>query len=135
MAVRTRYKVTSAISSTCAEDKDLGNVSYEVVNDAQGEGGTWKVKLAAGAVDERLYIPNVTTATFLIVRITPNDQNDTPGVVNIRLNSVTGDEIAIEALSGSKEGIFVLSTSSITSLYASVPGSVDMDVTITAAGD
>lgn len=135
MSVRTRYALKAAISSTSAEDKDLGNVSYEVVNDDQGEGGSWKIKLDAGAVDERLYFPNVSSATFVLIRTTPNDPNDDPGTVNIRLNSVTGEEIPITPLQDSKEGLFVLTTSAVTELYASVPGGVAMDVTLTLAGD
>lgn len=48
MSVRVRYKVTTYVSSTTAEEKDLANQQWEVMTDTQGEGGSWKSTLQPG---------------------------------------------------------------------------------------
>lgn len=134
MAVRVRYEVAAAVSSTTAEDKDLGNVKFEVVTDIPTKGGTWKTRLLAGQTDVQLYLDNITTAQLLIIRTTASDPNDTPVGISIKRNGTGAEAILIKPLSDLKEGIFLISTDSLTSLYATNAGSVDMDLTITVAG-
>ena len=135
MTVRVRYKLEVAISSTNAEEKDLGNGKYEIVVDSQGEGGSRKLTLPAGAVDTPIQLGNVTTAKFLMIRTTPKNPNATPSVVKIKRDTVLGEEIAIQSLTTSKEGYLVLTTDSMTALFASNPGTVEMDLTVFVAGD
>jgi non-homologous end joining protein Ku len=135
MSVRVRYKLEIAISSTQAEEKDLGNGKYEIVVDSQGEGGSWKLTLPAGAVNVPIQLGNVTTAKFLVIRTTPKNPNATPSVVKFRRETVVGEEINVQSLTTSKEGYLMLTTDSLTALFASNPGTVEMDLTLFVAGD
>lgn len=135
MTVRVRYKLEIAISSTQAEERDLGNGKYEIVVDSQGEGGGWKITLAAGAVNTPISLNNVATAKFLVIRTTPKNPNALPSVVKFRRETVAGEEINVQSLTTSKEGYLVLTTDSLTALFASNPGTVEMDLTIFCAGD
>lgn len=134
MAVRVRYKTEIVVSSTSAEEKDLGNQKYEVVNDDMNEGGTWKTVLAAAAVDVQLNLGNVAAARFLCIRTSAKDPTLTAGNVLIRLGDVGAEQITIKPMGG-KEGIFKISCNDIDSVFASNPGSVIMDVIVSAAGD
>jgi len=135
MTIRVRYKLEIAISSDQAEERDLGNGKYEIVVDSQGEGGAWKTTLAAGAVNTPVQLPNVSTAKFLVVRTTPKNPNAVPSVVSLRRETVVGEEIKVQSLTTSKEGYFMLTTDSLTALFASNPGTVEMDLTVFVAGD
>ncbi len=134
MSVRVRYSVAIAVSSTTAEEKDLGNVKVEAVTDDHTKGGTWKTVLVSDAEDVQLYLDNITTVQLLVIRTTAVESTEDPVTITIKRNSVEGEEIPITPLGDSKEGIFVLSTEDLTSLYASNPGDVDMNLTISAAG-
>lgn len=135
MTVRVRYKLDVAISSTQAEEKDLGNGRFEIVVDSQGEGGSWKITLPAGAVDTPIQLPNVTTAKFLVIRTTPKNPNATPSVIGFRRDLITNEVINVMSLSTSKEGYFMLTTDSLLALFATNPGTVDMEITVYVAGD
>lgn len=136
MPVRTRYSLKVQISSQAEpEDKDLGNLSYEVVDDQLGEGGTRKFTLAAGAVNTVLAMGNVATAAIVAIRTNPKDPLDTPSVINVRRNLITAEEIAILPVGNAKEGHFLLSTTGLTALFASNPGTVAMELTLVVCGD
>lgn len=135
MPVRVRYKVDASVSSTSAEERDLGNIRWEVVTDKPGEGGGWKTLLAAGATDVQLPLDSIAACKLLIIRTNAKDPNQTPNEVRIRRNLITNEQIPIVPLPDSKEGHFLLSTDSITALFASNPGAVDMEMTIIAVGD
>lgn len=135
MTVRVRYKITASVSSTTAEEKDLANQAWEVVTDAEGEGGSWKSTLAPGASNVQLYLGNLTATRMLILRTTSKDPTIDPGDISVKLNSTSGEVRIIRPLEGTKEGHMLFVTDSISSLYASNPGATDMEVTVIAAGD
>lgn len=135
MSVRVRYSLTAAISSSSSEAKDLGNGSYEVVDDTQGEGGARKVTLPAGATDVSIPMCDVADAKFFLLRMTPKDPNDDCHEVKIRLNLITNAEIPIEPLGTSKEGYFLVTTTGLTALFATNTGATDMSLTLFVAGD
>lgn len=135
MSVRVRFKCEAAVSSTSAEERDLGNKKYEVVSDGLGEGGTWKTLLVAGAVDVEVTLRNVAAARMLMVATNVRDQNQSPSVVNLKRQSNLGEVIAIEPMSGTRTGHMLLTTSGLTAVYLSNPGTVDMEVTLVVAGD
>jgi hypothetical protein len=135
MPVRSRYKIEASVSSTSAEDKDLGNVAYEVYTDDLSDGGSWKFKLAAAAPDTQIGLGDISSAKMLIIRTNAKDPNATPGVINLRLNLIGNPVIPIAPIGQAKEGHFVLSTSGITAIFLANPGSIDMEVTVTVAGD
>ena len=132
--VRLRFKVEVAVSSTTAEDRDLGNISAELVCDSQGEGGSWKTKVVAGASDVQIQLPNVASATFLFLKTTAVSANDTPVSLTFKRETVGGEAFVVAPLSSTREG-FWLATSGLTALYCSNAGAVDMEVIVFTAGD
>lgn len=135
MPVRVRYKVEVSVSSNSSEEKDLGNIKWEIVTDKQNEGGGWKTTLAAGTVDAQLPLDSIATARLLVIRTNAKDPNQNPADILIRRNLITNEQILIKPLSDSKEGHFLVSTDGLTALFASNPGAVDMEMTILVAGD
>ena len=135
MTIRARYSLSFAVSSTSAEEKDLGNAKWEVVSDSPNEGGVRKNVVVASAVDVELNMASVASAKLLIVRTSPKDPTEDPVEIRVRRNNITAEQIAIVPLTGTKEGHFLLSTTGLTSLYASNMGTVDMDVTLVLVGD
>lgn len=135
MPVRVRYKITASVSSTTAEERDLANQQWEIVNDTQGEGGSWKSTLQPGEVDQELNLGNLTNATLVIVRITANDPTQNPGQISIRRNDIAGESFVIQPLGDAKEGHFLMATDALTALFATNLATVAMDVTVIAVGD
>jgi len=125
----------ASVSSTSNEEKDLGNVAYEDVTDSLGEGGSRKNLLAVGATDVEITTREIADKSFLLIRTNARSSTDTPGTVEIKKNSVGGEVTSITPLATTREGFMLLTTSGITALYASNIGSVDMEVTVVAAGD
>jgi hypothetical protein len=135
MTVRVRYTLEASVSSTTAEEKDLGNQAFLTIGDGSAEGGTRKVTIAATTSDVDVTMNQIADAKLIIVRTNAANANDTPGTININLNATTNDDIAVVPLSGTSEGHLLLSTTGVTALFASNPGSVAMEVTVVAVGD
>lgn len=134
MSVRVRYAVNAAVSSSVAEERDLGNVRLEAVTDAEIKGGTWKTRLLASQTDVQLHLDNITTAQLLIIRTVAADPNQTPQGITIKRNGIGNEAILIKPLADTKEGLFMISTDNLTSIYASNTSSVDMDLILICAG-
>lgn len=132
--MRLRYAVSIAISSTSAEERDLGNNEAEVKVDTIPEGGVQVVRLPASTTNAQVQHPQLAAGKFLYLRTCAEDPNATPVEITVRKNSTGGEAWNITPLDG-KEGHFLVSTSGITALYLSNPGSVAMRVTIGACGD
>lgn len=136
MTVRVRASLAVSVSRTSAEEKDLGNLSFETVDDSQGEGGSWKTLLPAGATDQQLFLPNVAAAYMLSVETHPRVPTDDPAAVELKINGVGVDPVTVLPLGSKKQGFFFLTSGvAIAELYASNLGTVDMEVTISVAGD
>ena len=135
MGVRVRYKIEASISSTSAEEKDLGNVAYEVLNDAQGEGGTRKTLLAAGATDVSVMLTEISTATWVLIKTNTKDSTDTLTGIDIKKNDIANEVTTIEPLTGAAQAHLLMSASGITDLFATNSGSVDIEITVMAVGD
>lgn len=134
MSVRVRYSIMCAISSTPAEERDLGNVNWQIVTDMEMKGGTWKTVVPTGSSAIQLQIDNISTIQLLIVRTVANNQNMAPGDVTLNLNSPTGPAVLIQPLGDAQEGHLVMSTDGLTAVYASNSSGVDMALTIIASG-
>lgn len=136
MPVRVRYSIKVQVSSSAEpEDKDLGNLSFEIVDDQLGEGGSRKFTLAAGASNVAISMGDVSAGKFVMIKTNPKDPLDTPGTINVRRNLVGAEEIGIVPIGNAKEGHFLLSTTGLTALYASNPGTVAMELTVAVCGD
>lgn len=135
MSVRVRFRMEASVSSTSNEEKDLGNVAYEDLTDALGEGGSRKNLIAAGASDVEITTREIADKSFILIRTNARQATDTPGTIEIKKNGIGGEVTNVVPLATTREGFMLLTTSGITALYASNPGSVDMEVTVVAAGD
>jgi hypothetical protein len=133
--VRVRYKLSASVSSTPAEERDLGNIACEVVSDDVEDGGAWKTKLAAGAAAAQIPLDSIVSATVLILRTNAKDPNESPNGITLQINDPSGQIFTIQPVGYAREGHFLLTTSGITAIYLGNPGSVDMEVTILACGD
>ncbi len=134
MTVRLRYKMEVSVSSTSAEDKDLGNVKVDVCADDTSEGGCWKTTVAAAAT-ETLDLDNIASATFLALRIAPKDPTQTMTAVTVTING--GAAFALLPVGAAKEAHLMLSSTGITSVTVAntQPSAVALDVTVSVAGD
>lgn len=135
MSVRLRYRIEASVSSTTAENRDLGNVTFESVHDTSGEGGSRKTTLATGATDVALAMAELAAARFVLVKTNAKNATDDPGIIEIKKNSTTNEVIEVVPLPDASEGHLLLSTQNISALFASNPGSVDMEVTVVSVGD
>jgi hypothetical protein len=134
MSIRLRYKVSVAVSSSQAEENDLGDVNYEVVTDSPNEGGAWKTTLAA-ATTMTLNLDDITTAKFLMLRMTPKDPTQVMTAVGLTINGVALP--ALYPIGDMNESIFMMTTSGITAvvLANTDPSAVPVDVIVGVAGD
>lgn len=132
---RVRYRIEASVSSTSAEEKDLGNLAFEVVNDESDEGGTRKTLLAAGATDVSVKLNEVSSAVFLLIKTNTQDPTQALGTIEIKKNAVGGEVTEIVPLPDATEGHMLLSTSGITDLFASNPGTIPTYITVMGVGD
>ena len=135
MSVRIRYQIEASVSSTSAEEKDLGNVAYEVVDDDSGEGGVRKTLLAAGATDVSVMLTEISAARFVLIKTNTKTSTDTLTAITIKKNAIGGEAITVEPLPGATSAHLLMSTSGITDLFATNAGTVDIEITVMAVGD
>lgn len=132
--IRLRYKVSVAVSSSSAEENDLGNAKIEVVSDVPNEGGVWKTTLAA-ATTMALSLDGIANASFLMLRFTPKDPTQTMTPVALTLNGAT-PALTIEPCGDMDEAIFMISAAITTVSIANLQvGAVPLDVVVGVAGD
>jgi hypothetical protein len=106
-----------------------------VLTDALGEGGARKTLLLAGATDVQISLDAVADAKLLVITTVPKDPNEDPTEILLRFNSITGEQRSVAPLADCKEGFLVLTTTGLTSLFASNPGATDTELTVGLAGD
>jgi len=135
MSVRIRYRIEASVSSTSAEEKDLGNIACEVVDDDSGEGGVRKTLLAAGATDVSVMLNEISDARFVLIRTNAKDPTETLGAIDIKKNAIGGEVTTIDPLPGATEAHLVMVSSGITDLFATNSGTVDTYITVMAVGD
>lgn len=134
--MRARYSLKVQLSSEPSpEDKDLGNLASEVVDDSFAEGWSGTSVLAAGATNVQLDLRTLASLKFLYIRTRAVDDLDTPSVVTISLNSTGGEAHSVLPIGEAREGHFLYTTEGVTAVYASNPGSVDMKLTLAVVGD
>jgi len=135
MAVRLTFKLDYSISSTQADEKDLGNVQFQVRTDSFAEGGSWKTVVGQGAADVRFYLDNIAVGRFLALRVSPVAEEHPAPELSIKLNDVGNTPLPLKPPDDSKVAVFMVTSDSLTALYVSNPGSYDAELTISVAGD
>lgn len=136
MGVRLRYKVVVGISSTPAEELDLGNQRYEVVSDSESEGGIWKTTCAANTTMS-IQLDNITSAKFLTMRFSSKDPTLKMTAVTVTLNGTAVLPPLAPVGTVQDEALLMLTTTGITSVTVAntQTGSVMLDVIIGTTGD
>lgn len=135
MAVKLNIGVTLSVSSSCTDEKDLGNVKVSQSTQSTNEGGSRKFKLAAGVTDQAIDLGNITTVRFIFIKTQPVNENDVGQAITIKRNGIGGEAIQIKPFTSGKVGLFMLTTDSLTSLYATNSGTIDVEITLALAGD
>lgn len=135
MPVRLTLDLEFSVSSTTADEKDLGNGKFFLRTDAFGEGGTWKTTIVATTVDQQFILDNVAVGRFLLIRVHPVSENDPGQAISVKLNDTGNTAIEIVPPDDKKDGYFVITTDNLTALYVTNAGSVDVNLTIAVAGD
>ena len=136
MPIRLRQSATVKVSScNQTETGDLGNLAWEIVSDGLGEGGTWKTLVPAATTDLEIHLDNIAAVNFLAIQTQTKDPTQAPVALDFKKNAVGGEVFTVQPLSGSKRGYFLTTTDSITSLFVTNGGAVDMEVIIVIAGD
>lgn len=136
--MRGRIEMKVNFSSSPAEERDMGRVEVNEVTDYSADGGVYKTTLAANAVNVQLRMGNLAAVSLVAIRTQAVDPTLPPSQVNIRKNSNQGEETAIVPFQdGSglgKSGVYVVTTTGITSLFASNMGATPMNVFVGALG-
>jgi hypothetical protein len=135
MPVRVRYSASIELSSGTQEQKDLGNVTWSMVTDGLGEGGTWKTLVPAASTDLELHLDNMANVNFLAIKTSSKDPTQAPVELDFKRETAGGEVFKVKPLPSSKEGHFFMTTDGLTALFVTNSGSVDMEVIITASGD
>jgi len=135
MPIRLRQSASIGISSSTIESRDLGNTTWEVLTDGLGEGGTWKTLVPAGSTDLELRMDNIAAVSFLALKTSSKDNTKSPVALDFKKDSAGGEVFTVEPLPNTKEGHFLITTNSLTALFVTNSGTVDMEVIVIAAGD
>ena len=135
MTVRARLVSQPTISSTSAEERDLGNPRLEVVTDSLNEGGTYKVTVPGATTDMPISLAAVASAKLIHIITYAKNPNDTPGTLQLKKGTTGGEAWDIVPLAGTLKGVWTITTSGITNLFVTNSGSVVMELTYTVAGD
>lgn len=135
MPIRLRQSAKIEVSSSTRENKDLGNVAWEIVTDGLGEGGAWKTLVPAGASLLELKLDNIANVKFLVLLTSAKDPTQTPVALDFRKNGSGGEIFQVKPLSSVKQGQFLITSEGITSLFVTNAGAVDMEVVVVAGGD
>ena len=135
MPVRVNLDVQISVSSTSAAEKDLGNIKTSILTDTWGEGGSRKLTIAGGTTDLLVSLCDLADAKLLYLKTRPKGENDPAQSIIIKLNVVGADPIDIDPFGDKKEGYFLVTTNGLTDIYVTNSGSVDVELTLVAAGD
>lgn len=133
MSVRGRVSITIAVSSSSAEEKDLGNGAYQVVTDTPNDGGSWKVKVPASTTNMQIPFAGIAEVAFVAFRTTSYDPTVPPIDLGFRKNSTSGELQTVSPINN-QEGWYLISTDTIEAMYVTNSGATDMQVTIFAWG-
>jgi hypothetical protein len=100
MPLRLQNKIISFISSTTAEERDIGNLeprTYEI-SDALNEGSTRKYRVADGVANQTIDLAGLASAQYVLIKA--NRQ------ITVRLNAT--DSIPLGIIEGFSYGYLLL---------------------------
>lgn len=129
MPLRVQNKLVSFISSTTAEERDIGNIeprSFEI-SDTLNEGSTRRYRVADGATNQTIDLAGLTSAQYILIK--------SSRAVTIRINAT--DSIPIGIIDGFSYGYLLLSAGdgSVTSMDVSNSSGGTAQVLVQLAGE
>lgn len=127
--MRIKHKSYSALSSTSAGEKDLGNHDPDVyeICDVMPEGGSRRYKIA-GSANLNLDMAGVANGQYIHLKTTRNI------VVTVTVSAVTR-AIPVVVPSGFNFGYFMVTTDGVTAINVANSTSNEVEVTVQLAGD
>ena len=128
MAIRTKFTVDLSLSENGGEAKELGaSPPWRGVNDQLDDGGTWRRKIVGSATDIEIDLNGLANGRLIGIKTTKQ--------IAVKKNSALGEAWLVRPLgTGAMEGIFLVTTDGVTSLFVSNPGTEDAEVTFSIAG-
>lgn len=128
MGVRVTFEVLVQISENNQELKELGrSPPWKGTSDLLDDGGTWRQRILAGAVDVPVDLNGLANGRLLAIK--------TNQTITFKKNLIGGEPWTIRPIgAGALDGVFLATTNGITSLFFSNPGSLDAEVTISLGG-
>lgn len=129
MAIRVNFEIRLQLSETTQDSQELGKTApWRGVNDQQINGGTFLQRITAGATDVLIDLNGLANATMVAIKSSEE--------ITVKKNSAGGEPWTIKPLGiGALDGVMVITTDGVTSLFVSNPGAVDANVTFAFAGD
>lgn len=128
MAIRVKFEIDLSLSENASEAKDLGKTApWKGINDLMDNGGSFRQRVAAGAVNYEVDLNGLTSARMIAIK--------TNKAVSVKKNSISGEPWLIKPLGvGALDGILFITTDSVTTLYISNAGADAADITFFLAG-
>jgi hypothetical protein len=128
MAIRVKFDIDLQLSESSQGQKELGkSPPWSGINDQQDNGGTWRQRIDAGDTDILVDLNGLANGRLIAIK---TDQE-----ISVKKNSAGGEAWTIRPLgTGALDGIFMITTDGITSLYLTNAGSLDAEVTFSIAG-
>jgi len=128
MSIRVNFNIDLSLSETTLENKELGMTPpWQGTNDQLDDGGTFRRKIVAGATD--VAVPLLGLSNGRLLAIKSNQQ------VSIRRDTVSDVPWIIRPLGvGAQDGVFVITTDALSTIYISNAGSLDAEVTFSVGG-
>lgn len=134
--IRFRHSFRTSVSSTAYEHRDLGDQSFEIVDDTLNDGGFVKITVPASAANQLIQHPSVASAKFVSLTTQAVDPTLAASTLRFRINATDADEIPVKPVGTTDRGFLVMSHDGITALYVSNPSAtVAMTVMVAMAGD
>jgi len=128
MAIRVKFELSLQMSEGNQGLKELGKTApWSGTNDQQDNGGTWRQRVVAGETDLLVDLNGLVTGNLIAIK---SDQE-----ISIKKNSNLGEPWTISPLgTGATDGVFMVTTNGVTSLYVTNAGGLDAEVTFSIAG-
>jgi len=128
MAVRVSFQVELSISESTESLSELGKTCpCKGKTDVLDNGGTWRQRILAGATDVEIDMNGLSNGRLIAIK---SNQE-----ISIKKNSNAGEAGTIRPLGvGATEGVFVVTTDGITSIFVTNAGGLDAEVTFSFGG-
>lgn len=134
--MRLRVNLAVYLSSTAAEENDISNTTRQLLMDGFDEGGAQRVKVPVSTTNMEVTLRGLAGAGFIFLRSLAVDDTLTPVTLQIRLGDSSNDPIALTPMGTSKEGVMLLTTESVDSIYVTnTSTTVAMYLHIVSVGD